>query len=238
MAIVDSWITNIRPDIVFLQEVSPDPGNGRLQSDLIFSGDHSVKRLYASQYKWGDREEGLSIITRYPIIGTDSMILPEAAADGQRRVLVAALEIGGNRVLVANTHLAFHIEQDDMRHEQAIHLLKCIKQSSEFYQTNGIVLAGDFNAVPESTAISAVTKSDLHLSDIFTNTELRRHRYTSSSNNPYVDANDSSDRWIDYIFISKVLRATSRSLALDGEDGAPFASDHVALVAEVEFINR
>ena len=140
--------------------------------------------------------------------------------------------------MVANTHFAFHIEQDDVRHEQAIHLLKCIRERSDFYQTNGIVLAGDFNAVPESAAISAVTQCDLHLSDIFTNTEPRRYRYTSSSKNPYVDANDSSDRWIDYIFISKELRATSRSLALDGEDGAPFASDHVALVAEIEFINR
>lgn len=236
MAIVNSWVTRLRPDIVFLQEVSPDPGNGRLQSDLLFAGDHTINRLYASQYQWGDREEGLSIITRYPIIGTDSLILPEADGDGQRRVLIAALEIDGHKVLAANTHLAFHIEQDDERHEQANHLLKRIKERNDFYKTDGIILVGDFNAEPASAAVSAVTQCDLHLNDIFADTELRRNRFTYSLKNPYVDANDSLDRWIDYIFISGNLRASSPSLVLDGEDGAPFASDHVALATEIEFV--
>lgn len=233
MHIVDQWVNNTSPDIVFLQEVSKDPDNARLQSDLIYTGDASVKRFYASQYQWDDREEGLAILTRYPAVGIESMMLPEAKDDGLRRVLIAVLEIEGQRVLAANTHFAFRIYQDDARHEQACHLLRCLMAACDQYRTKSIILAGDFNAVPPSPAVTEITQGKLPLTDIFARTEERAHEFTSSSANPYVPSDDSSDRWIDYIFTSTDFNTVSCSLALNGAEDSPIASDHFALEAEV-----
>ncbi|MGI9293871.1 MAG: endonuclease/exonuclease/phosphatase family protein, partial [Pseudomonadales bacterium] len=216
----------------------PDPDSARLQSDLIFSGDRSVNRLFASQYRWDEREEGLAILTRYPVVSSESMILPEAENDGQRRVLIAVLDIDGQRVLAANTHLAFRIDQDISRLEQSRHLVKALKTASEFYETQSIILAGDFNAVPQSQAIIEITEGNLHLVDIFADSEERINQFTSCSKNTYVNSDDHADRWIDYIFISTSLRTRSRSLTLNGKNGAPYASDHIALEADVEIYEK
>lgn len=238
MQLIDQWVKHTSPNIVFLQEVSKDPDSARLQSDLIYAGDASIHRFYASQYQWDEREEGLAILTHFPVLGVESMMLPEAENDGLRRVLIVVLDIGGQRVVAANTHFAFRLGQDEARLEQSRHLLNCLVAACVYYKTESIILAGDFNAVPESPAVTEITQGELPLIDIFAHTEERTHKFTASSTNPYVNSDDGADRWIDYIFTSNDLNTLSCSLALNGVENSPIASDHFALEADIKFVGN
>src|ERR1700687_1252892 len=68
------------PDIICLQEVSRDPRSARSQSELI------AKYCNLAHYV---EKNALSILGRYPVVGSDSTALPEFPGDWPRAVLLA-----------------------------------------------------------------------------------------------------------------------------------------------------
>ena len=232
MRTADDYVALRWPDLLCLQEVSPLPGVGRPQSDLVGTQIAGLARFYSSQTQWDDREEGLSTLSRLPVLSFDSMILPVAPGDRQRRIQIAAVDVSGKTVLVANTHLAFRHEQDPERIVQCETLLRHLEAAAARHGTDAIVLVGDFNATPESGAVATLLRSELGLKDLFADTKERESQFTYVTDSPFTEQ-DADSRWIDYVFATESLTATSRKLGLNGAETGGFASDHVAL--EVTF---
>ena len=229
------YLSHARPDIVCLQEVSPVTSTGRPQSDLLCTQLPDMTCLYSSQYQWGDREEGLATLSRLPLLSFESFMLPPAEGDGLRRLQIAALDYHGQRMLVANTHLAFRHEQNSERCAQCRAIIGHLTTAAEYWQTDAILLVGDFNATPMSPPITSITDNTLGLRDLFSGTDLRRNRNTFPDTSPYFAGDASSVRWIDFIFATGRFEVQFLGLALDGKNG-DFVSDHVALEARLELL--
>ena len=232
---LDRYLSHAQPEIVCLQEVSPVTPTGRPQSDLLCTRVPDMTRLYSSQYQWGDREEGLATLSRLQLLSFESFMLPPAEGDGLRRLQIAALDYHGQRMLVANTHLAFRHEQHDERLAQCRTIIGHLTSAAEHWQTDAIILVGDFNATPESPPIASIADSALGLRDLFAGTDLRRNRNTFPDNSPHFVGNATSVRWIDFIFATDRFKVQLLGLALDGKNG-DFVSDHVALEARLELL--
>lgn len=235
MRLLDRYLSRAQPEIVCLQEVSPITPTGRPQSDLLCTQVPDMTRLYSSQYQWEDREEGLATLSRIPLLSFESFMLPPADGDGLRRLQIAALEYHGQRMLVANTHLAFRHEQHRERFAQCRTIIGHLATAAEHWQTNAILLVGDFNATPESPEISSITDSALGLRDLFAGTELRCNCNTFPDASPHFVGDATSVRWIDFIFATERFEVQLLGLALDGKNGE-FVSDHVALEARLELL--
>ena len=232
---LDRYLSHAQPEIVCLQEVSPVTPTGRPQSDLLCTRAPYMTRLYSSQYQWGDREEGLATLSRLHLLSFESFMLPPAEGDGLRRLQIAALDYHGQRMLVANTHLAFRHEQHDERLAQCRTIIGHLTSAAEHWQTDAILLVGDFNATPDSRPIASIADSALGLRDLFAGTDLRRNRNTFPDASPHFVGNATSVRWIDFIFATDRFEVQLLGLALDGRNG-DFVSDHVALEARLELL--
>ena len=231
---LDEYLIVLQPDIVCLQEISVDPGSGRPQTSELPKYSAVASQLYSSQGKWDDREEGLATFSTWPIVAFDSFMLPDAPDDMQRRVQLLVVGYEGKRVLIANTHLAYHPDREDDRVKQCGVIEMILRRAAMQHGTGRIILAGDLNTLPNSKAIDALKASSLDLVDIFDKSTERSTEFSFPKKSPYMDEALWPDRWIDYIFASRSISVTSKRLALDSGSTGAFVSDHAALQATFE----
>lgn len=232
--VIDSFLCAENPDIVFLQEVSPRGPAGRLQFE-DFSPTLRCRRYsaYRKSGLWKGREEGLAILSSHELINVQSKTLPLAPADMPRQLLTAFVLVDGNKLLLANTHLAFSLQATAARSAQ---VQACLQYISIARATDaiGIVFAGDFNSVPESSPIEQVLSGANRLVDPFRPMNIARGLYTFGSTNPLADPILGTDRWIDYIFVSDGLSVVRADRVLDRVGGnGHWASDHFGLLVDV-----
>ncbi|MDE0810386.1 MAG: endonuclease/exonuclease/phosphatase family protein [Alphaproteobacteria bacterium] len=233
---LDQYVSKADPEIICLQEVSPQGESFRPQSDLVSTQNTQLMRLYSSQNQWGEREEGLATMASLPLISFESFMLPEATGDGSRRLQIATFNYSGQRILVANTHLAFRLEQDAERVSQCKTIVRHLENAARHHGTDAVVLVGDFNATPQSAPVKTIMESQLGLFDLFEGTEARANSFTYCSHSPHSDDNPGPSRWIDYMFATSRLAVSSAALALDGGKSGNHVSDHVALFATFELV--
>lgn len=219
-------------DVVCLQEVSIDDHTERPQSALLAAGSGWRTRYWRSG-EWHGREEGLAILSRFAVEQEHRWSLPEARLDMPRQVCAALMDVGGRRLLVANTHLAYRLDAEADRVRQAEAAMAGLEAYVDRLRPDAVVLAGDFNCVPTSPALAVVHRSPLRLCDVFEGSEERHRTFTFAQGNPLVDPALGADRWIDYIFVSSSLTVRHRSLLGDAPPAeAEFLSDHFGLLAE------
>ncbi|MGH6727287.1 MAG: endonuclease/exonuclease/phosphatase family protein [Pseudolabrys sp.] len=210
----------LRPDIVCLQEVAPDPRSGRRQSEFvaeICDLPHAADR------------DALSILSRYPIAQSHGVTLPEAPRDEPRQVLLAEVPLEGRPLLVANTHLAWRPEMIAERKAQVSALLAALALND----ANAKLLCGDFNDDPDSPAVREVTHSG-GFHDAYAACHPGDPGFTWSMQNPFVDPAASRGQRIDYIFAAGDLTPKDCSIVFDG-NGLDFASDHFGVFCNFEF---
>ena len=233
MEIIDNYLFRSKPEIICLQEVSIDPLSGVPQTSCLRKILRESSILYSTQGKWDDREEGLATLTTLPIVAFESFMLPDVEGDMQRRVQFTVLSHFERNIVIANTHLAYHLDSNTGRAQQCAVIIDHLQRITERYETKNIVLAGDLNTIPNSEPMNVLLNSPLNLTDCFEGSEYRRTRYTFPVESPYSNSNLWPNRWIDYALFSPSLRVNAARLVLDGKETGEFASDHAAL--EVSF---
>lgn len=236
MALIDEYISKSSPDIICLQEISLEDPGGAPQTHYFTNALRNYCELYSSQGKWGEREEGLSTLTRLPVVAFQSLMLPDSENDMQRRVQFAVLKYSESKLIIANTHLSYHLDSEEGRIKQVSRILEHLERLSVQHGTKNIVLAGDLNSSPESEAVSVIFSSKLGFIDPFKESGLQARKFSFPRSSPFSNEELWPDRWIDYIFVTGPLEATSVSLALDGERGQPFVSDHAALELTINLL--
>jgi mRNA deadenylase 3'-5' endonuclease subunit Ccr4 len=217
-------VASLGDDIICLQEVEIDVFSA-LRMRLAHLG-------YGSQYarKQAGKPDGCATFYRRDVFDlVDANIIsyadgPGAAGDAGNIALVAVLRGGVNTIGVINTHLTWDPPDAPPEarsgYRQMSQLLREYKGMESAIR--GWVIAGDFNATPESATISLLDSAGLDYS----------HRnlpgvYTCNAN--------ARARMIDYLFYSSALRAEPLTLpCIDDRTILPSAehpSDHVQVRA-------
>jgi|SRR5690554_348788 len=148
-------------------------------------------------------EYGTAILSKYPISDTERHELPdlEGISSEPRTLAVVTVTIDDKEIKFANTHLDYTNRENNLLQVQRI---------IEVFENESlpVILAGDFNAVPESTSIQT-------LDEKFTRSCIDNCEFTSPQDNPR--------REIDFIMVSKAspLEVTRHQVIEE-----IYASDH------------
>lgn len=207
-------IAGCAPDIIALQELDV----GRLRSGRIDQAEtiaehlrmrsHFHPALHVEEERYGD-----AILTALPSRLIKAGPLPSVGEP--RGAIWIEVDAGGQAVQIVNTHLGLWRGE---RTAQASALIGPDWTGSERCRTTPTLLAGDFNAVPRSPAYKILLKQ-------LTPADGGRARRTFPSRYPLLA--------LDHLFVNRL--ATVSSLEVIGTPLARRASDHLPLLATVQF---
>jgi endonuclease/exonuclease/phosphatase family metal-dependent hydrolase len=236
-------LETIQPDVLALQEVRDVPGTLANQAETI-AARLGYQHAFAAATEWGGGMEGVAILSRGPILGSESAELPGAKPTERRVVLLCRCETPAGPVHVYTTHLNYRLTDGLVRETQVQALDEfAAAHPSDLPQ----LLMGDFNASPAHDEIrflrgqTTVGGRRTYWQDAYARLHPDELGYTWAKRNPYTAklAWLEPDRRVDYVFVSPMRgngRGTVRDcrIVLDepAEDGV-WASDHFGLVAEV-----
>lgn len=213
---ISGYIASEKPDIVALQECDwnthrPDAEhqNGvRFMNDLAQFTD--MFALYGKCINFSGGYYGIGILSKYPIVKSERVLLPNLDGVEQRALLVADVEMpDGTIVTFACTHLDY--TSTKLRFKQLRYIHSYLKKSR-----NRVILAGDFNTEPDSREIRWISK-----------------RWESLSNDEYTFSSETPEIKIDYIY-----GIPQRGMVLESTitDGEVVLSDHRPIVSVVRLL--
>ncbi|MCC9168429.1 endonuclease/exonuclease/phosphatase family protein [Pontibacter harenae] len=207
-------IRNENPDLVALQEVDVNtrrsgPGN---QAEALAER-LGMKAYFGRAIDYDGGYYGVAILSKYPMSETTVIPLPEDADPiAEDRVLATAKITlpDGKTIRFGTTHI--DVRNKENRDQQ-------VRKINEIASTETVpfIVAGDFNSVPESTAIAELDK-------VFTRTCTTDCEPTIPVINP--------DRTIDYIAFTKTspFKIVSQKVIQES-----YPSDHLPVVAILSY---
>lgn len=200
-----SYLNDLKPDVVFLQEVKYDTQhsshiqskhlNDKLSTPYLYF-QSCISRIYQTS-EGEDSREGLAVLSKYPIIDSEALVLAKRPDDKHTRIIQKV------RLLVNNDIVSFvnvHFSNNQYSSEQLEETLDIVRHSGE----RSIVL-GDFN-IFDLRALK-----HLYSSEYIASTEISTYVSFPSENVT-----------LDYVLVPKEYRLISLSV---GEN----MSDHNAL---------
>lgn len=256
--LIVSELQKLDPDIVCLQEVWADDG----VDQAVQLADALEFDLVRTTTAGGDPQSfGNAILSRFPLERAGQQALPAVGGGpGHRSVVAARAQVGERSQLVVNTHLEWRYTESALRQRQLSVIVEFIKSlraaagdpvsgagsadSRSEPDPDAVILAGDFNAVPESQEIRRLTgleppySSDLIFTDAWAAVSDDAG-YTWTRDNP----NSANALWprrrLDYVFVSwprskPWANPLSARLAGTEYDGVLAPSDHYAVVVELD----
>lgn len=201
-----------KPDFVALQEVDVNTersGKGKNQAKQL--ADLTGMKFYFSKaidHQGGDY--GVAVLSRFPIVDSARYDLPVHADKPEENRTIAAVTVvlpSKQKMIFASTHLGL---------KEPNRLLQAEKIIEHFGKTKlPMILAGDFNAVPESPVIA-------YFDQYFTR--------TCSGCKPTIPV-ENPDKTIDFIMSNKSSKLRGSNTRVIDEQ---YASDHLPVVAEFE----
>lgn len=214
---LDAIVNVIRkenPDLVALQEVDVDTKrSGRGNQAEVIAGKLGMKAFFGRAIDHQGGYYGVAILSRYPLMETSVTPLPEDAAPASEDRVLATAKVrlpGGMVIRFGSTHLDVDSPGNREQQVKAINAIAA-KENTPF------IVAGDFNAMPESSAISELDK--------------RFTRTCVSDCAPTIPV-DKPDRAIDFIAYS-----TGAPFKVVSQQVIPerYASDHLPVVATLRY---
>ncbi len=223
--LVIDLINEHQPDIIGFQEVWMPIEQANLILNHVSGKPYTI---YTTAKQAHHGTEGIAIATRYPSSDFESLDLP----GGERVAQRAIITLNGQSFCFANTHLhhkPFYSEEERLPQMQA--LLQWLDDVP-----HPVIFTGDMNTTPDSETI--LSAKDKYVS-AYEQAEGQEPDFTYPA--PIVVGEfERGPVMIDYIFISPdTLRATSAYIVGDeahGTDPVLSASDHLGIIAEVNFI--
>lgn len=209
-------IKAFNPDFVALQEVDVKTYRERApkQNGKDFIGELAFRTgmfgLYGKSIYYKDGYYGIGILSKYPYIKVQKVMLPRPEEKEQRVMLYADFELSLTDTLTfACTHLDYF--SAETRQKQTSFINNILLKS-----TYPVVLGGDFNAQPDSPEI----KKEMSAWSMLTNNDFSIPAWKPEAK-------------IDYIFGYpkkhwKVVRSQTIQSSL---------SDHLPIITELEIVN-
>lgn len=247
-----SWIAKQHPDLIALQEVNQTMTADIVETNGLFCGNAVIKEdNYAKDlvqdlhelglsYHWTwipvkigyeKYEEGLAILTKYPIEASESLLLTQTDDFYQwrkRKALGVKINMPRHALWLYTTHMGWFDDQVEPFMYQWNTLHQHLKTVDEW-----VLIAGDFNA-PDFLRGQSY---DAILEDGWFDTyDLTANRYGHDTAKGKIDGwqeTDLTGMRIDYIFSNKIVSIKRHEVVFDGENG-PIVSDHFGIQLEVK----
>ncbi|HVV81529.1 MAG TPA: endonuclease/exonuclease/phosphatase family protein [Kofleriaceae bacterium] len=257
----------LAPDVVGLQEVRPLDGRHGPTTAHWLAERLGAHALYVPSVRWQDGafgagtrggEEGLAIVSRWPIVARRALRLPEARPTEARLLLSAQLATDAGPIWVHTTHLHYRLDDGAARAAQVIAIDEAIRACGRGNDDPPQLLCGDMNATPDADelrflrGLHTLGGRRTHFQDAWLrcHDEPRRGAgptdgITWSSDNQHTRPLRSLDldRRIDHVYVT-TRKKDGRGTVLgcevvlreregDGAD-AVCASDHYGVLADVQ----
>jgi endonuclease/exonuclease/phosphatase family metal-dependent hydrolase len=198
-------IIDARADIVGLQEV--DRGVERTQRrDLLkeLADRTGLRFAFGKNLDLQGGDYGNAVLSRFPIVSEGNRLLEPVGGGEQRGVLQTVLDVAGRQVLVLTTHFD-HRRDSPQRPRSAEQVLEMARQWGD----GPLVILGDFNDVPGSTAHATLTSI---LTDAWT---------AVGSGDGYTIPVAAPTRRIDWILLRGLAPETAEVVTTDASDHRP-----------------
>ena len=262
LALADRQLAALDADVIALQEVKPHGDATTAHALAARRGDHV---LYVPALRWDDGafgpdsrggEEGLALVSRWPMLARRARRLPEVRPTEARLLLSAQLATPAGPIWVHTTHLHYRLDDGAARAAQMIAIDETIRRCGRGNDDPPQLLRGDFNATPDSDEVrflrglTSLAGRRTHFQDAWRRCHDEPGRaggpadgITWSADNAHTRPLRSLDldRRIDYVFVTtrkKDGRGTVHDcrVVLTERDGADAicASDHYAVCADVQ----
>jgi maltose 6'-phosphate phosphatase len=197
-----------------------------------------------SHYGWTIWEEGVAVLSRYPIIESEDRYISANTSTGSitsRKVIYAACQAPGGLFNIFSAHTHWRTSATDEEQNNQVNNIKDMVTEKDSLATDAVsFVCGDFNGNPTS---------DYPWSEGY-NTMMRKGDYTDSFLEIYPDANqqpalniyntiggDLPGR-IDYIFLEKNTRfRVVDSQIIFTPDVVGLVSDHFGVLTKVVMID-
>jgi endonuclease/exonuclease/phosphatase family metal-dependent hydrolase len=239
---IREWIAQLNPDLIACQEALRGKSFDQV-SDLLDGFSHHVDFEPTIPF-WDDAslEFGNAVASRWPIVDREAVILPDAG-DAERRVaLSVTVAAPFGPVSFTCTHLNWKLHQGWVR-ERLVVAACALSRRRRPREGFPPILAGDFNAEPDSAEIryvkglQSLAGGSVHFRDAWALAGTGKGA-TWSNRNAYARAALEPDRRIDYIFVGPPaaygLGAIENSrVVCDDEVRGVWPSDHFGVYAEL-----
>jgi endonuclease/exonuclease/phosphatase family metal-dependent hydrolase len=245
-SILAAQMAELQPDLIALQEATPRPdNNAHWLADQL--GGYQV--VYCPKTGRKRDREGIAILSRWPIERESKLEFGT-----QERVAQSIqVQLHARSLILANTHLYWWPGESTERNDQVGRLLDWLSQHPA---EAALVVCGDFNGTPDSTAIklmrgrfqSAYAARHGHEPEYTCPTPLAvqrpqtRRDYRRALRRLLIKL--LTDRtlkpWrgtLDYIFVHQPLRVVECDVVLNRpapDDPSLYPSDHFGLAATLE----
>ena len=236
-------LEDLDADVVCLQEVwSAETGEDQVRDFATHLG---MSHVRTPERWWKGHSFGNAILSKYPIIDSESTQLPPTDGPGTRWALSASLSRGDTSIPVICSHLDHRFDQSQRRQEQVTAIFDLVAARHD-PAGHPVVLAGDFNATPNSDEIRMITGDaptpvqGLAMTDAWPQCN-DSPGWTWDRANPYLPSAAWPQRRLDYVFVSwprPVPLGNISSAFLAGVQPVKniIPSDHWAVVVDlVEF---
>jgi endonuclease/exonuclease/phosphatase family metal-dependent hydrolase len=250
-------LAELAPDVIGMQEVRPlDGKSGRTTADVLAEA-LGMGQVYEVAVRWKDGafgpgrpggEEGLAVLSRFPIVEHRATALPEARPTEARILLSARVATPAGPVWCHTTHLHYRLDDGLAREQQVLAVDEVVRSIGRGAADLPQLLCGDFNAPPDADEIRflrglcTLNGRRTHFQDAWLRAHPDDPGLTWSSDNEQTRPLRSLDidRRIDYVFVT-TRRKDGRGTVLDAQvvlterdEGGACASDHFGVLAEVQ----
>ena len=213
----------LQPDVIGLQEARRPLNQAAWLQRRVNARQPGYRMVTA--WKSGPRRwwEGLAVLTRLPIVAHDR--LPLGAGRVAQHV---RLELPNGGVLdFYNTHLAHGADRAQLRAEQAQRILDWL----EGWPQHAQVVAGDFNARPDSDAVRLLTRRLQSAHALHHGAEPERTVPTP------LREHGRAAQVLDYLFVNERVTIRNAWVAFSepaAHDARLTASDHYGVAADID----
>lgn len=249
LALIREWLARLDPDLVAFQEVLCGPDVDLLR-ELVGDSERHVAFGGASPF-WrnSDLEFGNAVVSRWPIVSRHELKLPDGG-DGEARAVISVsidAPVPGGQLCFSSTHLNWKLHQGAIREQQVVALCDHVLSLAP---REGFppIIAGDFNAEPDSdeirymTGLHSIEGRSVHFRDAWKVAGAGGAGCTWSNRNPYARKSFEPDRRIDYIFSGSPMIGGSGftdscQVVCDEARGPVWPSDHFGVYAELRLVD-
>jgi len=139
-------INEAKPDLVAVQEV--DRGverTGRVDEPAALARRTGLRAVFEKNITYQGGDYGNAVLSRFPVESYENHHLPQSIPGEQRGALEVRIRVKDRPIVFIATHLDYHPEEGERLASVAV-----LKGIVERYGRTPVIVAGDFNAVPES----------------------------------------------------------------------------------------
>ncbi len=237
LALQIDQLSALKPDFVLLQEVCETlDGNGgdnmalTLAAGLSQCLPDSYEYYFApTDISWGEFQEGIAIVSRYPILQSGFRVLTPGALE--RKVIWIHVETETGLVNLFCTHLSYRDDHEHIRMQQVQEIHEFIEGIETFHPAYATLVCGDFNCLPDSAPYIAM------INDESDHSFIDCYRFLHPDRNGYTFPSDHPEKRVDFIFLRQGgnLQPMSASTVLEiSTDDGLYPSDHLSLVVRLE----